>query len=511
MPPGSFWLRDGLQRAGIDKETVYLLRYLPEHIVSHLQSLIENFNPRREFACSHTKIEVDGVFARVPQKDDPNGWAKTAADRFEISIEDLLQDPAIIRSARVSTGRDSTEVSEKAQGLVNFLKRDRHVTPFEGGVMFRLRVETPICFAQPFFRLFASFNEFSGRYSVIDGAYYTPANQSTKVVAEFDAAEQEARRLYGELVDIGVAKEMARYVQLYRFYTKFYMTVSLRELFNFLSWWNIPTRHEHTEFSEIRSLIAEILRCWTPWAYKSHCEHPQIQDFSWVANGKPVLPQPYILPRYSARVLDYGRFEMIGTYGSDALCVAALDDFPNPAQAFDHAGIQLRLAMPIHVFRQWVRHRKGAWTELAPNFDRIAQNRELYLPDRFRVQEGKVGAYTYSPMNDSDNEIIRTLVRNHYERCCERYHRLRVLGVEQEIAALVLPYVFYIETLRTEPLGGSFNFLSLRCDSHAQAEIRAYGECEWDVVKKEFPLSAKLFARYLHYGDFKAIKEFAAS
>ena len=115
--------------------------------LDRLAVLKQRFNPRREYKVSHTKIEVDGAFVRF---DDDWGFKD---DKAIVPLEDFLQDPAVIRSARVSTGRDAKEVNEKAEGLIGALYRNKHVTPFEGSVIFRLRVEPPICFAQSFFQL----------------------------------------------------------------------------------------------------------------------------------------------------------------------------------------------------------------------------------------------------------------------------------------------------------------------------------------------------------------------
>ena len=480
--------------------------------MSQLPSLIEGFRPQRLFLRPHARVEVDGVFVRVSKEGDTESWIP-AEGGYLIKTEDLLQDPSIIRSARVSTDRDTTEVSEKAQGLVNFLHRDNHATPSEGGVMFRLRWETPISFAQPLFRLFASHNEFSGRYSKIDGSYYRPGFVEGDVATEFDRAEEEAQGLYEKLLSLGVAGEMARYVHLYRFYTKFYMTVSARELINFLSWQNVAER-PGPDFAEVRELVGEILQTWTPWLSKANATHPRRLDFSWIQDQEylgdgPIEKMSSLQQRFA---LDHGEVRVLDFYGNDDMCLAALDDFPNPAQAFDHAGITMYLKMPIHVFRQWVRHRKGHWTEFMPDFDRIVGDNLFYLPERFRKQEGKVGAYTYSPMNDDENAQVASLVKEHYVQCRKRYQRLvQNLRLLPTMAALNLPYSFYITALRTEPLGGAFNFLSLRADSHAQAEFKPYVAAEWHAVKTYFPKSAKIFAKYLHYGNNQEIKDYGLS
>ena len=119
--------------------------------MDQIEQLIGQFRPHRHYQAQGISLEVDGAFLRVDETLESQRGQKT----LEIETEDLLQDLAIVRSARVSTDR----------GLINALYRDRHETPFEGGVVFRLKITTPICYAQPFFQIFASHNEFSGRYN----------------------------------------------------------------------------------------------------------------------------------------------------------------------------------------------------------------------------------------------------------------------------------------------------------------------------------------------------------
>src|SRR3972149_1390708 len=176
-----------------------------------LEELKSRFNPRRTYedAARGITIEVDGVFVRV----DEALAAQKGRESFEIPTEDLLQDPSIIRSARVSTGRDTKAVDEKAAGLIGSLYEGSHETPLEGGVVFRLKVTTPICYAQPFFQLRYSHNEFSGRYSVIDGDFYTPvcAQKNPEILRVFQEAEADSRNIYKKLLEAGGAREEGRF------------------------------------------------------------------------------------------------------------------------------------------------------------------------------------------------------------------------------------------------------------------------------------------------------------
>lgn len=480
-----------------------------------LDNMIRAFKPQRLFQCSHTKIEVDGVLVRVPEDGDKTSWIPIYVDERNIShyavhVEDIVQDPRIVRSARVSTGRDTKEVDEKADGMVNFLWRDRHVTPFEG-VTLCLRLDTPIMYAQPFFRLFASHNEFSGRYSKIDTPYYMPENIDGMARGQFYEAEEEAQGLYIRLLSMGVAKEMARLVHLYRFHTKFFMTVSLRHVMEFLSLRNVKTRHKDTEFWEVREPLTKLVRCWFPWAFRAYKDYPNRLDFGWIPEtlrDEKNLRIKSLTHSEFCGVLNKGCMKLLESFGNEDLALLCLDDFPNPMRAFGHLGMTFYIDMPIHVFRQWVRHRYGHWTELSIDFDRIVKDDMFFVPERFRKQEGKQGHYIYVDMNDEENGKVLDLYNHHIRTCKRRYELLRSYSTPPDLAAMCLPYSFYIPAVWTSSAEGFMNFLSLRHDSHAQKEIQQYAKPGWKIFSRVFPKSAKIFAQHLYYGDSEEIKNY---
>lgn len=487
-----------------------------EKSMGNLDYLKANFIPQRTFKCSHSTIEVDGVLVRVSEDDDSSSWnpvyekGDVIASHYKIALEDMLQDPAVIRSARVSTGRDSLAVDGKAQGMMNFLWRDNHVTPYESGVVFRFRIETPISFADPLFRLFASFNEFSGRYSNIDTGFYTPQGLSPEAQEQFDLNAQESQELYQELLSLGVAKEMARLCMPYRYYTKLYMTISLRHIMEFLRICNLPNRHVHNEFWEIRTVFENILKCWTPWAYRALQDHPKTQDFSWLpeflkGRSRQVIQLPYLSER---RVLDRGLVRLLDAHGSQELMFTCMDDFPNPLRGFGHGSITLLAHIPIHVLRQWVRHRYGTFTHLSMDYDVTVEKDLFFIPAVFRKQHGKAGSYTYIDMEGDENNTIRLKLQMHKDRQRGRYRHVRALGISPEMARFLLPTCFYEWAIVTKPLESVFNFTSLRTDSHAQREIRDYADAVWNLFSGVYPDVAELFSERFYWGDSAAVKAF---
>jgi thymidylate synthase (FAD) len=156
----------------------------------------------------------------------------------------------------VSFARRKTEMDESDEALIRFLMRDRHGSPFEHNA-FRFHVRCPIFVAREWFRhRVGSFNEFSLRYAKASDDFYIPEAEDVRsqvgkpgaysfepVSAEL--AEQTREKLqeiyetaftaYEELVEAGVARELARSVLPVGAYTQFYWTVNARSLMNFVS------------------------------------------------------------------------------------------------------------------------------------------------------------------------------------------------------------------------------------------------------------------------------------
>src|ERR671932_1841516 len=89
-------------------------------------------------------------------------------------IDYMGDDGAIVQAARVSYGRGTRRVSED-RGLINYLMRHRHTTPFEMCEI-KYHIKLPIFVARQWIRhRTASVNEYSARYSILDKEFYIPA------------------------------------------------------------------------------------------------------------------------------------------------------------------------------------------------------------------------------------------------------------------------------------------------------------------------------------------------
>jgi thymidylate synthase (FAD) len=174
----------------------------------------------------------------------------------------MADDLSVVNGARVSFARRKEEMDESDEGLIRFLMRDRHGTPFEHN-SFRFHIRCPIFVAREWMRhRVGSFNEFSLRYAKASDDFYVPEADDVRSqvgkpgaysfepvpddVAEttreqLQAVYDTAYRTYQELVELGVARELARCVLPVGAYTEFYWTVNARSLMNFLSLRNADT------------------------------------------------------------------------------------------------------------------------------------------------------------------------------------------------------------------------------------------------------------------------------
>ena len=178
-------------------------------------------------------------------------------DHGFVRLDDAMaSDLSVVNSARVSFGRRKEEMDESDEGLVRFLMRDHHGTPFEHNA-FRFHIRAPIFVVREWMRhRIGSFNEFSMRYAKATDDFYVPDAEDVRSQVgkpgaysfepvEPELAEQtreelravyaQAYETYERLVDLGVARELARSVMPVGAYTEFYWTVNARALMNFVS------------------------------------------------------------------------------------------------------------------------------------------------------------------------------------------------------------------------------------------------------------------------------------
>jgi thymidylate synthase (FAD) len=178
-------------------------------------------------------------------------------DHGFVRLDDAMADDlSVANAARVSFARRKDELDDSDRGLIGFLLRERHGTPFEHNA-FRFHIRCPIFVAREWFRhRIGSFNEFSMRYAKATDEFYVPAPEDVRsqvgkpgaytfepVAPELAERTREELRAvyeasfaaYERLVEAGVARELARAVLPVGAYTEFFWTVNARALMNFIS------------------------------------------------------------------------------------------------------------------------------------------------------------------------------------------------------------------------------------------------------------------------------------
>ncbi|MDE3017138.1 MAG: FAD-dependent thymidylate synthase [Pseudomonadota bacterium] len=233
-------------------------------------------------------------------------------------IDYMGTDSAIVQAARVSYGRGTRKVNEDA-GLINYLMRHRHTTPFEMCEI-KFHIKLPIFIARQWIRhRTANVNEYSGRYSIMDKEFYIPAaeqlaaqSQSNRQgrgdvlkgreaarvleILRKDAAQAYAH--YGEMLNedmdgnilqkgkTGLARELARMNLSLNFYTQWYWKIDLHNLLHFLSL--RADAHAQYEIRIYAEAMLDILKRWLPVTHAAFMDY-RMGGVSLSAKGLAVI------------------------------------------------------------------------------------------------------------------------------------------------------------------------------------------------------------------------------
>ncbi|RLT37250.1 MAG: FAD-dependent thymidylate synthase [Chloroflexi bacterium] len=220
-------------------------------------------------------------------------------------IDYMGDDAAIVQAARVSYGR-GTKRQRDDQGLINYLMRNWHTSPFEMCEI-KLHVKLPIFIARQWIRhRTANVNEYSARYSILDNEFYIPdaaniaAQSSVNRQGRGDTLDAEqarrvqtilredAERAYGHYDELlneapdgtprdpgydGVARELARMNLSLNFYTQWYWKTDLHNLMHFVRL--RADAHAQYEIRVYADVLADIMARWVPMTHKAFVNYRQ--------------------------------------------------------------------------------------------------------------------------------------------------------------------------------------------------------------------------------------------
>ena len=224
-------------------------------------------------------------------------------DHGFIRVVDYMgNDSAVVQAARVSYGAGTRKVRED-QGLIRYLIRHRHTTPFEMCEI-KFHVKLPIFVARQWIRhRTANINEYSARYSILDNEFYIPApehlarqsstnrqgrgsvlegSQALTVMRMLRDDATRAHAHYVEMMDIsgaeedqadspGLARELARMNLTLNFYTQWYWKVNLHNFMHFLSLRG--DQHAQYEIRAYANVMLEILKKWVPDTFDAFSDY----------------------------------------------------------------------------------------------------------------------------------------------------------------------------------------------------------------------------------------------
>jgi len=218
-------------------------------------------------------------------------------------IDYMGDDAAVVQAARVSYGRGTKKVSED-KGLIHYLMRHRHSTPFEMCEI-KFHVKLPIFVARQWIRhRTANVNEYSARYSILDREFYVPAEENLAAQSQsnrqgrgdvltgseaaqvLDLLRTDATHVYdhyltmlnesedGQKIDesrAGLARELARMNLGLNFYTQWYWKVDLHNLMHFLSL--RADAHAQYEIRVYADIMIDLMKRWVPLTAEAFIEH----------------------------------------------------------------------------------------------------------------------------------------------------------------------------------------------------------------------------------------------
>ena len=218
-------------------------------------------------------------------------------------IDYMGDDAAVVQAARVSYGKGTKKVSED-KGLIHYLMRHRHSTPFEMCEI-KFHVKLPIFVARQWIRhRTANVNEYSARYSILDREFYIPAPEQlaaqsvanrqgrgdvltgAEAARVLDILKSDSTTAYdhyaemlneseaGETIDPdkqGLARELARMNLSLNFYTQWYWKIDLYNFMHFLSLRADP--HAQYEIRVYADAMLDVLRKWVPLTAEAFEQH----------------------------------------------------------------------------------------------------------------------------------------------------------------------------------------------------------------------------------------------
>ena len=221
----------------------------------------------------------------------PKDAIKCLDKGFVRLVETMGGDDAIVQAARVSYGKGTSKVSQD-RGLIRYLMRHRHTTPFEM-VEFKFHCKMPIFVARQWVRhRTANINEYSLRYSEARDEFYypepkhiqfqsalnkqgrlgnVPKRLTDKVLKYFKEISERSFDMYRELNEAGLARELIRAILPVNLYTEWYWKNDLHNLLHFIGLRS--DSHAQYEIRVYSDAMAEAVKKVAPFAWEAYQDY----------------------------------------------------------------------------------------------------------------------------------------------------------------------------------------------------------------------------------------------
>ena len=221
----------------------------------------------------------------------PEDAIKCLDKGFVRLVDSMGGDDAIVQAARVSYGQGTSKVSQD-RGLIRYLMRHRHTTPFEM-VEFKFHCKMPIFVARQWVRhRTANINEYSLRYSEARDEFYfpdpehiqfqsalnkqgrsgeVPLELKQKVLDYFKEISERSFTMYQELNEAGIARELARSLLPVNIYTEWYWKNDLHNLLHFIGLRS--DSHAQYEIRVYSDAMAEFVKAVAPFAWEAYQDY----------------------------------------------------------------------------------------------------------------------------------------------------------------------------------------------------------------------------------------------
>jgi thymidylate synthase (FAD) len=234
---------------------------------------------------------------------------------------------------------------------------------------------------------------------------------------------------------------------------------------------------------------------------------------------------------FEIKVLDHGFVRYIDHMGSDQRIVeAARISYKSPSKGdeqdkkllhylwknkhtspFEMVKLTLNIKMPIFVMRQYVRHRMQNLNEVSARYTELPN--EFYIPKSWRKQDTKNKQGSLEEENWNPDVLALAQVdyqsggikmrqdaafatRDLCKLAYALYQRMLDVGIAREMARMILPINIYTEIYTCWDIKNLLHFITLRDDSHAQAEIQEYGKAVKTICQELFPWTMEAYEKY---------------